>query len=96
MPIVVIGRGHICPTSTCECSKNAHESNELWEDLTRPCGEQIPQSDKCEAGPYIPVNREFRFLARKYIPDVIAMKTIKKDLSGYRSPIVADTEGNHS
>ena len=29
-------------------------------------------------------------------PEVIAIKTWKKDLSGYRSPMVADTEGNHS
>ena len=30
------------------------------------------------------------------IPEVIAMKTWKTERSGYRSPIVADTEGNHS
>jgi len=29
-------------------------------------------------------------------PEVIAMNTWKTDRSGYRSPIVADTEGNHS
>ena len=29
-------------------------------------------------------------------PEVIAMNTMKTDRSGYRSPIVADTEGNHS
>jgi hypothetical protein len=31
-----------------------------------------------------------------YIPDVIAMKIMKKERSGYRSPMVEDTEGNHS
>jgi hypothetical protein len=30
------------------------------------------------------------------IPEVMAMKTMKTDRSGYRSPIVEDTEGNHS
>src|SRR5690348_224147 len=29
-------------------------------------------------------------------PEVMAMKTMKTDRSGYRSPIVAETEGNHS
>ena len=29
-------------------------------------------------------------------PEVMAMNTMKRDRSGYRSPIVADTEGNHS
>jgi len=30
------------------------------------------------------------------LPDVMAIKNIKNDLSGYRSPMVDDTEGNHS
>lgn len=30
------------------------------------------------------------------LPDVMAMKIIKNERSGYRSPIVAETDGNHS
>ena len=31
-----------------------------------------------------------------FLPEVIAMKSWNTERSGYRSPIVADTEGNHS
>jgi hypothetical protein len=34
--------------------------------------------------------------ARSLLPDVMAMKIIKNERSGYRSPIVAETDGNHS
>lgn len=38
------------------------------------------------------------YLARQKIsiPDVIAIKIMKNERSGYRSPMVAETEGNHS
>lgn len=47
---------------------------------------------------------EFGRFVRKYQsatrakrgPEVMAMKTINTDRSGYRSPMVEDTEGNHS
>jgi hypothetical protein len=47
---------------------------------------------------------EFGFAVKKYHnvtsanlgPEVIAMNSWKKDRSGYRSPIVAETDGNHS
>lgn len=47
---------------------------------------------------------EFGLVVRKYHrptranlgPDVMAMKTIKTDRSGYLSPMVAETDGNHS
>ena len=42
----------------------------------------------------------FGFVSRNAIwaplPDVMAMKIMKNERSGYRSPIVAETDGNHS
>ena len=38
----------------------------------------------------------FDQVKKTHIPEVIAIKIWKTDRSGYRSPMVADTEGNHS
>ena len=35
-------------------------------------------------------------LCHEHIPEVMAIKSWKTDRSGYRSPIVAETDGNHS
>lgn len=43
-----------------------------------------------------PLSNCLFFLDRGFLPDVIAIKIMKNDRSGYRSPIVADTDGNHS
>ena len=42
------------------------------------------------------VNKYQRATSANRGPEVIAIKTMKTDRSGYRSPIVAETEGNHS
>jgi hypothetical protein len=46
--------------------------------------------------PGLAVNRYHRPTRANLGPEVIAIKSINADRSGYRSPIVADTEGNHS
>lgn len=46
--------------------------------------------------PGLAVRRYHRPTSANRGPDVMAMNTMKKDRSGYRSPMVADTEGNHS
>jgi hypothetical protein len=47
-------------------------------------------------GPDYPISVPSFDIYPMRIPDVIAIKSIKTDRSGYLSPIVEDTDGNHS
>ena len=43
VPLVIISRRNICPSTTCQCSKHAHERNEFWEALIPFRRKEIPQ-----------------------------------------------------
>ena len=49
VPVVVIGGGHVSPTTAGECSEDADSSDEFGERSTWACGENVPQTDQEEA-----------------------------------------------
>lgn len=62
--------------------------------LNIPTPKIMPGSDDFECGREV---KKYQSVTRANRgPDVIAMKSMKTDRSGYLSPIVAETEGNHS
>lgn len=96
VPVVVVGRSYICPSTTCHGTEQANASNEFWERRVRLAGEDVPQSYEGESGTYFLLSWVPASPLSRDVPDVRAMNSIKTDRSGYLSPMVADTEGNHS
>lgn len=100
MPIVVVCRRDIGPTAAGKCAQDTHRCNEARKLRAGLASQQIEEPDKCETRSCFQLANAFAYsrvaLSLSSVPDVIAMKIIKKDRSGYRSPMVADTEGNHS
>ena len=55
------------------------------------------RNTRAKRGPRRPVSVHHRCVPEiDSLPEVIAMKNWNTERSGYRSPIVAETEGNHS
>ena len=50
VPVMVIGRGDICPSSAGECSKDTNASDELGEGRVWATGQDVPKADKSESG----------------------------------------------
>lgn len=100
MPIVVVRRRDIRPASARKGPEDAKECDELGKCATRACRQKVPQCNEGKSRTFGRHRNQHRKDMRKRreqsSPEVIAMKTMKTDRSGYRSPIVADTDGNHS
>lgn len=50
MPVMVIRRCHISPSTTGQCSEQTSESDNLGQRRTGPCGHQIPEKNESETG----------------------------------------------
>ena len=51
VPIVVIGRGHVCPSSASQGSEEASSSNDGWKVGVGSLGKEIPESNECKSRP---------------------------------------------
>jgi len=52
VPVMVIGRSNISPSSAGEGAEYAHEGNELWKLRIWTCGQQVPEANEEEAGAF--------------------------------------------
>lgn len=50
VPVMVIGRCHISPATTRQCSEQTSESDNLGQRRAGPCGHQIPEENESETG----------------------------------------------
>lgn len=99
MPVMIVRRGDISPAAARESAKNTHGSNEAGQLSPRFSGKKVEKADQGETRSWAKLAIRTWAVAvveMLVIPDVMAIKIMKKDRSGYRSPIVADTDGNHS
>lgn len=49
VPVVVIGRCDVCPSSTGQCSEDANASDEFGEGRVRSAGQNVPETNECES-----------------------------------------------
>jgi hypothetical protein len=49
MPIMVVGRRDICPTTTGKSPEQPNTSNELGKSRVRPCSKKIPKENESES-----------------------------------------------
>lgn len=52
VPVVVVGRGNIGPSSTGEGPKDTHSKDELGKGRVWSCGQEVPQGNKKETRTY--------------------------------------------
>jgi hypothetical protein len=50
VPVMVVGRGDICPSATRQRAEDANTSNKFGKRGVRFAGQDIPQADQCDAG----------------------------------------------
>lgn len=50
MPVMVIGRGHVCPTTTGESSEEAHAGDHFGQSVVWSCRKNIPKKDQGKPG----------------------------------------------
>lgn len=102
VPIMIVGRCDVRPATACQGSKKARRGNEAREFGARLSTNEIEQAHERESrsltnwSAYAGSSNTSHPDLRSRVPDVMAMKIMKNDRSGYRSPIVAETDGNHS
>jgi hypothetical protein len=93
---MIIRRCNICPATASECPENSYSGDELRKSSIRSTCQNIPEGYQCKTRTYIWRQQSSRSLLKYIVPDVRAINSMKTERSGYRSPIVAETEGNHS
>lgn len=49
VPIMIVGRGHVGPASTCQGSEDAHSSDQLGECRVGTRSEDVPEEDEHES-----------------------------------------------
>ena len=98
VPVMVVGRGDVCPAAARQGADEARDGDGLGEGAAGPRGEQVPQSDEGESRPWrrgvscqqqqqqqqrSAWQRVGRIRGRSArVPDVMAMKSMKMERSG--------------
>lgn len=49
VPVVVIGRGNVCPSSAGQCSEDANTGDELGEGRVGTASQDVPEADESES-----------------------------------------------
>ena len=49
VPVMVVGRRNVCPSSTSQSSENANTSDEFREGRVGPARQDVPEADKGES-----------------------------------------------
>lgn len=77
VPAVIICRGDICPSSTCNRAKDTGTKHELRQCGVRSCCQNVPEEDQGETGSYRRDKVSFCGGEHccKRIPEVMAMKS---------------------
>lgn len=50
MPVMIIRRCHICPSTTGQCPEDANASDEFWKSRVGSLRQDVPQGNQREAG----------------------------------------------